>query len=135
MKRTSLSNLRTRLRRSGPLKAKTPMKQVSAKKKAYYASAEGKLAYKHMGRVKMLPCAVCGAPPPSDCHHVCHDRYSSKKSSDFDTIPLCKAHHQDGPLAIHNAKKSWRKEYGADWTYLPWVKKMLSYSCPEDGGL
>ena len=116
---------RTPLRRSTPLKAKKPMRQVSAKKAAYRASEEGQAALEHMRRVKALPCAVCGQPPPSDAHHVIHDRFGTRKASDFDTIPLCKAHHQDGPLAIHNGKERWREAYGPDHKYLEWTKKML----------
>jgi hypothetical protein len=115
-------------------RAKKKIRQVSAKKKAYRASAEGQAGLEHMERVKMLPCAVCGAAAPSDAHHVIHDRYSRRKASDFQTIPLCKAHHQDGPLAIHNGKARWREEYGADWSYLPWVEKMLLSEGPAGGG-
>ena len=120
---------RTPLRRSGPPAAK---KRIKA---AYRASAAGQAALSHMKRVKALPCAVCGASPPSDAHHVIHERYGSRKASDLQVIPLCKAHHQEGPLAIHNGKERWRAEYGADWSYLPWVEKMLSCASPADGGM
>ena len=84
--------------------------------------AEGK---KWMQRVKMLPCAVCKAPPPSDVHHIIHGRYSQKRASDFDVIPLCKSHHQNGLDAIHERKETWRHVYGNDYDYLPWVKDMI----------
>lgn len=116
---------RTPLRRSGPLTAKTPIRQVSPKKAKHRASQAGQAGAEHMLKVKALPCCVCGAPPPSDAHHVIHDRFGSRKSSDFDTIPLCEAHHQDGPLAIHNGKQRWREAYGPDHKYLDWTKKML----------
>lgn len=80
----------------------------------------------HLARVKQLPCVICHAPPPSDAHHCIHDRYSSRKASDFETIPLCKACHQDGPHAIHRGKASWRERNGADWEYLPVVADMLA---------
>jgi len=75
--------------------------------------------------VKQLPCVVCRSAPPSDAHHVIHDRYSGKKASGFDVIPLCKEHHQHGPEAIHNAKRSWLEKHGPDYAFLPLVKKWL----------
>jgi len=79
----------------------------------------------HMARVKQLPCVICGKPGPSDVHHVICDRYGTNKASDFDTIPLCKAHHQDGPEAIHNGKASWVAKHGPDHGFLPLVAEML----------
>ena len=78
-----------------------------------------------MARVKMLPCVICGAAPPSDAHHIICDRYGTTKSSDFETIPLCKRHHQVGPDAIHNGKASWVEKYGPDHSYLDMVKAQL----------
>ena len=78
-----------------------------------------------MRRVKALPCVICGSTPPSDAHHCIHDRYGSRKASDFDVIPLCKAHHQDGPEAIHNGKQTWRDKHGPDHAFLPLVKRLL----------
>lgn len=82
-------------------------------------------AKRHMMMVKMLPCVICGKPPPSDAHHVICDRYSQSKASDYETIPLCKDHHQWGDDAIHNGKESWVARYGKDYDYLPRVRKML----------
>lgn len=79
----------------------------------------------YMMAVKQLPCAVCGAPPPSDAHHVICGRYGSRKTSDFDVIPLCKSHHQDGPEAIHNGKASWVEKHGPDYAYIEKVRRML----------
>ena len=113
-----------RVKRS-PLKQKTPLRKVSAKRRAYRASEAGQEALEHMRRVKALPCVICGSTPPSDAHHCIHDRYGSRKASDFDVIPLCKAHHQDGPEAIHNGKQTWRDKHGPDHAFLPLVKRLL----------
>ena len=80
-------------------------------------------------RVKGLPCVICGAAGPSDAHHVYHDRYGTKKPSDFDTIPLCKWCHQDGPESVHKAKATWRAKHGPDWGFLPLVRALLD---PQD---
>ena len=82
-------------------------------------------AKRHMGRVKQLPCVICHRPGPSDAHHVFHGRYGSARASDFETIPLCKEHHQSGPEAIHNAKETWERTHGPDWGYLPLVRAWL----------
>ncbi len=78
----------------------------------------------HMAEVKALPCVICGAVP-CDAHHVIHHRYGGRKVSDWETIPLCKEHHQTGPYAIHNGKESWLERYKPDWSYLPAVLARL----------
>lgn len=112
------------LKRS-PIKRKKPLRKVSAKRKAHRASKAGQDGLAYMQAVKSLPCAVCGASPPSDVHHVIHDRYGSRKASDFETIPLCKAHHQNGPDAIHNGKETWREKYGPDHGYIARTKNQI----------
>lgn len=119
LRRTSFKN------RGKPIAAKTPMRKRSKKREAYRSSAEGKAAMAYMGKVKQLPCCVCGAPPPSDAHHVIHDRFGTRKSSDFDVIALCKKHHQDGPDAIHNGKETWRAKYGPDHGYIEATKRAV----------
>lgn len=78
----------------------------------------------HMQRVAGLPCAVCLAPPPSQVHHCISGRYSSRKVSDFDTIPLCHWHHL-GPGGIHADKRAWVDLHGPDTAYLPGVAASL----------
>lgn len=60
----------------------------------------------HMGRVKELPCALCGAPGPSHAHHIRDGVGMSQRSSDFLTIPLCPDCHQ-GPNGIHGDRTLW----------------------------
>lgn len=125
MKRSGFKQRSSGLKRT-PFSAKPkPIKPVSDKKRKHRASDEGKEALAYMGKVKQLPCAVCGAHGPSDVHHVFHDRFGSRRSSDFDVIPLCKRHHQDGPDAIHNGKETWRKKYGNDYDYIEQTRKAL----------
>lgn len=83
-------------------------------------------AMAHLARVKALPCVICWKPGPSDARHVFHGRYGSRKASDFETIPLCKSHHQDGPDAIHNDKAGWADRYGFDYEFLPVVQDLLA---------
>lgn len=121
MKRTPLKAGTKLLRRSKPLPAR------SAKRKAYRASDEGKEALAYMLAVKGLPCCICQAPAPSEAHHVIHDRFGTRKSSDFDVIALCVAHHRIGPDAIHENKRAWREKYGPDYGYIEQTRKMAGY--------
>ena len=111
--------------RGKPLTSKTRMKPVSAKRKAYRASAEGQAGLEHMARVAQLPCVICGAWPVH-VHHCFHGRYGTRKASDFDTIPLCPRDHLDGPEAIHRDKAGWMVRNGPDHSYLDRVKELLT---------
>lgn len=54
----------------------------------------------HLAAVKELPCAVCGAPPPSDAHHI-------KQGNHFTAVALCKDCHQGAFNGIHGQKRTW----------------------------
>lgn len=105
-----------------PLKRKTPMRKVSKKRAAYRQSDDGQRALQYMGYVKLLPCVCCGKPGPNDAHHTISGRYGARKSSAYDTLPLCREHHLDGPDAIHRGKASWEAKYGPDYSYIPQVR-------------
>lgn len=62
----------------------------------------------HMGRVKELPCSVCGAPPPSIAHHILEDRIPGRKSPDLLTIPLCESCHVDPHNGVHHMRAMWK---------------------------
>lgn len=109
-----------------PITRRTPIAPRSKKRAERYNTPEGQEALAYMKAVKDLPCCICDAPPPSDAHHVIHDRNSAARSSDFDVIPLCKAHHQHGPVAIHNAKRAWRAAFGPDHSYIEATKKRVA---------
>lgn len=62
-------------------------------------SAESK---RHMGKVKGMPCSVCGVSGPSDARHILDGRTPGRKSQDWLVIPLCKDCHQgeDGMTSV-----------------------------------
>lgn len=105
------------------------MRQKSKKRAAFEASPEGKANLGHMGKVKQLACAACGASPPSDAHHCkckppagphCYKILPiGGKSHPEDTIPLCKLCHQDGPLSFHGHRKAWVERFGPDYGFIP----------------
>ena len=80
-----------------------------------------------MAHVAQQPCVVCykyglSQQSPTQVHHVFHDRFSSKKASDHEVIPLCEGHHLGmfdvTKLAIHRRKETWRKIFGPDYKYI-----------------
>lgn len=98
-----------------------PIPKISAKRRRHKAAEKAAGAWDHMEAVKRLPCVCCGAPGPSDAHHVCCDK---RPRSDFRVIPLCTACHR-GSEGYHAAKKSWRAKYGRDCDLLPVVAAMI----------
>lgn len=60
-----------------------------------------KLDLDHMGRVKSLPCGVCGMPGPSDAHHILQGMH-------YLTIPLCKSCHTNSRLGWHGERAAWK---------------------------
>jgi len=106
-----------------PLARKSSLKPVSAKRKAYKASPEGKAGKEHMGRVAQLPCLVCGAHPV-EVHH------EGKPRSDFNCLPLCPRHHrqQFGPGAYHYSPRAFYELHGTSEELLTEIAKMLQSS-------
>lgn len=92
-------------------KTRKPMKRGTNKNKPSAIELE------YMGWVKTFPCFVCGESGPSDAHHPICGRYGGKRNNHLSVIPLCKACHQVGPLAIHNDKAGWVMRNGPDTDY------------------
>jgi len=113
--------------RTSKLQAKTRMKQVSSKKRAYRGSEEGKAAKEYLGLVKRVPCVICGSQGVNDAHHCQSGRYGTRKVSDFDTISLCPKHHRHeyGPGAYHYSKSAWEEAHGPDHEYISKTREMI----------
>lgn len=54
----------------------------------------------HIERVKSLPCSVCDASAPSDCHEINQGQW-------FTSIALCKSCHTGSLNGIHEQKRIW----------------------------
>ena len=63
--------------------------------------APTKAEREHIERVKMLPCSVCNAPGPSDCHEIRQGQW-------FTSVALCKDCHQGDNNGWHGRKAIWR---------------------------
>ena len=85
----------------------------------------------HMGRVADLGCIVCrneGAGFVRACvHHLKTGMGMGQRASNFQTIPLCRVHHQDGPfgVAFHAGSREWQKNHGTETELLAQVKALL----------
>jgi len=51
-------------------------------------------------RVKELPCSLCDAEGPSECHEI-------KQGQWFTSLALCPSCHRDGLLGLHGQKRMW----------------------------
>lgn len=54
----------------------------------------------HIERVKSLPCVVCWAPPPSECHEI-------EQGLWFTSIALCADCHRGSHNGIHGQRRIW----------------------------
>ena len=50
--------------------------------------------------VKEQSCSVCGAPGPSDAHHI-------KQGLHYTCVALCKSCHQGPLMGWHGQKRAW----------------------------
>lgn len=59
-----------------------------------------KLEREHLQRVKSLPCSVCGAPGPSEAHHV-------KQHRQYTCVALCADCHRGSLMGLHGQRRAW----------------------------
>ncbi len=79
------------------------------------------MAPEHLRFIHGLPCLICGTPG-----EAAHVRYGSiphgkrptgagERPSDRWTVPICPAHHREGPDAQHNHNEAdWWRRHGID---------------------
>ena len=77
------------LRRHGRLARHTPLRQCSPERREHRREQQfGEAA----GWIRTLPCATCGASPPSEASHIARSRGAGGKSTD--QAPQCRRCHQ-----------------------------------------
>lgn len=54
----------------------------------------------HIDRIKAMTCAVCAAPPPSECHEL-------RQGLWFAAIPLCESCHRGPVNGWHGQRRLW----------------------------
>ena len=77
----------------------------------------------HLSRVASLGCLICQRP--ANVHHIRPIGLGmGKRSSHYQTIPLCRDHHQ-GEFSIHNCKKAFEERYGTEEMLLKETQLLL----------
>ena len=86
----------------------------------------------HLDRVAGLGCIVCRnlghGETPTHVHHIRTGKGMGQRASNYETIPLCPVHHQNGGygVAIHAGQKTWESNFGTELELLEQVKMELS---------
>jgi len=71
-----------------------------------------RLEREHLSKVASLGCLVCQRP--ANVHHIRPVGLGmGMRSGHYQTIPLCRNHHQ-GQFSIHNCKKEFEAMYGTE---------------------
>ena len=77
----------------------------------------------YMSRVADLGCYVCGGI--ASVHHIRPKGTGmGRRSSHYETIPLCYEHHQ-GNNSIHNRKLEFERKYGTEKEILQIITERL----------
>jgi hypothetical protein len=85
---------------------------------------------KHLQRVAELGCIVCRntglGETPAHAHHI-NSKTMGRKSNDYETIPLCPAHHNGGAhgIAVHSGLETWERNFGTERQLLQQVREEL----------
>ena len=65
----------------------------------------------HIERVKSMPCVVCWAPPPSECHEIEQGQW-------FTSVALCADCHRGSHNGIHGRRAIWNVNKQTELTAL-----------------
>lgn len=89
------------------IERRTPLKRTPIRKRRTKPRRGRVISKPYKAWIASLPCVVCGTRKDVEVAHV-GARGMSQKCSDFETLPLCVAHHREGPEAHHVlGKKFW----------------------------
>lgn len=86
---------------------------------------------RHLSRVAALGCIVCllheGVSSPAEVHHIKHHTGIGRRSTHYETLPLCPAHHRTGGLGVayHAGPGTWELKYGTQLELLAEVEALL----------
>jgi hypothetical protein len=83
---------------------------------------------KHMDKIARLGCIICRKQGhmfvDAELHHIRDMTGMGKRSSHFEVIPLCVAHHRLGKEAFHHSKKEFEAKWGTQRELLKEVLKL-----------
>lgn len=79
-----------------------------------------------LGRIRALPCVICGTTP-CEAHHIRDGQVGAgQKAGDNEAISLCPAHHRTGPDSIHAlGTREWQRRFGTQRHHLTRVMRWL----------
>lgn len=79
----------------------------------------------YLNRVAELGCIICESP--AEIHHKSRGAGMGRKSSNYETIPLCHVHHRTGGygVAIHEGLETFESIFGTEDELIQKVQKML----------
>tara|TARA_Y100000361_G_scaffold23242_1_gene18367 strand:+ start:784 stop:1059 length:276 start_codon:yes stop_codon:yes gene_type:complete len=84
---------------------------------------------KHLSKVAELGCIACRQmgiyDTPAEIHHIKNNFSLGKKSSHYEVIPLCHAHHRTSNEAYHYSPKKFTEKFGTQKELLTMVQELL----------
>jgi len=82
----------------------------------------------HLKKVAELGCIACAKlgyrDTPAEIHHI-RNKTMGKKSSHYDTIPLCPYHHRISADCIHRNPKLFESKFGTEKELLDEVLELI----------
>lgn len=86
----------------------------------------------HLGRLVEIGCIAClkigHEGTPAEIHHIRHGMGKGQRSSHYDAIPLCPAHHRGTAglkvPSIHGSPDAFRKSFGTEMDLLELTTSM-----------
>tara|TARA_R110002020_G_scaffold19996_2_gene68529 strand:- start:3126 stop:3500 length:375 start_codon:yes stop_codon:yes gene_type:complete len=99
------------------------------------AKPKTKQETKHLQAVADLGCIACAKigiyDSPAEIHHIKSRSGIGRRSTHFETIPLCPNHHRNGAFAYHNSPKNFTESFGTQEELLEEVLEWLGNDgCP-----
>ena len=74
----------------------------------------------YLGDVASMGCVVCRntgwGESPAEIHHIRNGQGMSQRANNYETIPLCPAHHRTGGygIALHAGQEAWEAAWGTE---------------------
>lgn len=79
----------------------------------------------HLSRVASLRCLICSGA--ACIHHIRTGYGAAERASHWETLPLCRTHHQTGPMGVgfHSGPRTWQAKHGTEIALLKRVYDVL----------
>ena len=85
----------------------------------------------HLKKVAEIGCVACRIlgyyNTPAEIPHIKGKNMMGKKSSHFETIPLCPYHHRTSNESYHHSPKSFTEKFGTQEYLLEYTREILKW--------